>query len=165
MSESAVARANVEETFACARCSGRGMTATQLAYHVEHAHGAQPPPGRPMMAPAVAERVRLELPAPHQITRHISGRILLLVKKRGMLCHWCGKSFRLNVDAAHPLAPTREHLLPKSLGGQSHDENIALVHGRCNQIRGTIDAEAFGRLMRGEALTREELWPHHFEPP
>jgi hypothetical protein len=39
---------------------------------------------------------------------------------------------------------------------------LGIVHRRCNAIRGIIDQEAFRRIMDGEAVTREDCWPHLF---
>ena len=56
---------------------------------------------------------------------------------RGLLSRWehkcvlCGEEFD-NLDSL-----TREHLIPKSLGGEAQD-NIAPSHYNCNQLRGAM---------------------------
>lgn len=54
--------------------------------------------------------------------------------KRARVCHWCGAPFEGSWPA--PLARTREHLIPKSLGGTSDDSNLVAAHLRCNSRRG-----------------------------
>lgn len=74
-------------------------------------------------------------------------------------CTWCGGDVDDSLPFDHVLRPTREHRIPKAEGGGSKGGNIALAHWLCNHIRGTMAEEGFRALMRGEAVTREQLWP------
>jgi hypothetical protein len=89
----------------------------------------------------------------------ISARLLSACQMQGNACHWCGHPFRFDQGSEHELAPSREHATPRSLGGT---KILGIVHRRCNAIRGIIDQEAFRRIMDGEAVTREDCWPHLF---
>ena len=77
-------------------------------------------------------------------------------------CYWCGEEVPLNVPRDDPRAPTREHLTPKALNGKNATVNLVLAHRRCNHLRQYKDADAFLRLMRGDAVTKFDLWPHLF---
>jgi hypothetical protein len=48
------------------------------------------------------------------------------------------------------LAPTREHLPPKSLKKKGQYIKQVLAHRRCNEMRGVMDADAFLRRERHE---------------
>ena len=162
MSEAAVARANQipeGDLYGCALCGKTIGSAEQLAYHKKYAHKDDA-----IILKEVRPEPRFSAVAVGPKATKISTAIQTLVRRHGNLCHWCKTPVSMNVPAEHPLAPTREHLVPKSLGGTGLVDNIAIVHRHCNHLRGTIDAGAFRRLMRGDALTKEELWPHHFLP-
>lgn len=42
---------------------------------------------------------------------------------------------RLNKKVPHNDAPTRDHLMPLSKGGESSYRNIVLAHYRCNRTK------------------------------
>jgi hypothetical protein len=92
--------------------------------------------------------------------RPVSVGLVAFAEKHGWTCYWCGKEVRHDVNDRHGLGPSREHLVPASRGGSRRAENLVLAHKRCNHIRGTIDPEAFKRLLAGEAVTAAEMWPH-----
>jgi hypothetical protein len=96
-------------------------------------------------------------------TLPVSKKIRDFAERHGMKYHWCGKNVRLDVACMHPLAPTKEHLIPKALKGRGQPEQVVLAHGICNGIRGVADMHAYRRLMDGEAVTKYELWPHIFK--
>jgi 5-methylcytosine-specific restriction endonuclease McrA len=153
MSEASVARAqkrSVGHDFVvhqCGHCLAKFGTMTALMLHEQCDH------------PKVrATQKSIKYPADPTITHPaISGDLTRLAAQRGNRCGWCGDEF----GEGH-LSPTREHLVPKSKGGKNTADNILIVHSRCNHIRGTIPAKAFRRLMNGEALTAEDIWPGQF---
>ncbi len=160
MSEASVARANaalVPETFRCVQCGVRCLTASGLAWHIECVHKAKKK-HVPKVHMIITEKLALAS-IPPKSGGGISARLLSAVQTQGNSCHWCGEPFRLDLGSEHPLSPSREHGKPKSMGGT---KILAIVHRRCNLIRGIIEADAFRRLMDGEAVTREDLWPHLF---
>jgi 5-methylcytosine-specific restriction endonuclease McrA len=66
----------------------------------------------------------------------------------GGCCVYCGIATRRpgrGVGRGSDLA-TLDHVVPRSLGGPLHRDNIALACSACNNERGTMDAEAFGVL-------------------
>ena len=82
-------------------------------------------------------------------------------EERGGRCYYCGR-MTTTIDMHSDLAATRDHLVPKSRGGALLPRNLVLACRRCNELRGHSNAEAFKRLMFGEAVTRDALWPHLF---
>ncbi len=95
----------------------------------------------------------------------ISKRLYKLSEASGHKCYWCGGIVSLTVDKGHPLAATREHLVPKAHKAIYDESNVVLAHNGCNQIRATINANAFKKLMDGEAMKKYDLWPHLFSQP
>lgn len=68
----------------------------------------------------------------------------ILYRRDGGICHICGKlcdwnDFTIMEDGSLKVGanyPTRDHLIPKSKGGEHSYENIKLAHHRCNSLRG-----------------------------
>lgn len=49
------------------------------------------------------------------------------------LCHYCGRKF--DPDDKH-LRPSRDHIVPRSIGGVSAPFNYVWAHARCNTRKG-----------------------------
>jgi len=62
---------------------------------------------------------------------HISN----LVKDFGGICVYCGKPVDLTKRVPHNNAPTKDHLIPLSKGGESSYKNIVLSHYKCNRLK------------------------------
>jgi hypothetical protein len=118
--------------FFCQECTAAFLTAEALAQHHKAKHFGKM--------------------SPRALTRAL----------RGEVCYWCGEPCALDLGGYHRLAPTIEHLIPKSLNGGNVKMNLRLAHRGCNELRGHAEAAAFKRLMTGEAVTKYELWPHLF---
>lgn len=54
-----------------------------------------------------------------------------IFKRDRKICHLCRK--RLSREEA-----SRDHLRPRSLGGQNGAENLKLAHRKCNSRRGSL---------------------------
>lgn len=52
-------------------------------------------------------------------------------------CGLCGRVVRRRLHAPHSDAPTLDHIIPVSAGGQHTPENIQLAHYGCNSRKGT----------------------------
>ena len=54
------------------------------------------------------------------------------------ICHLCGMPTALIGMLKHDDGdtPSLDHLIPKSMGGDSSDDNLKLAHRRCNNARG-----------------------------
>jgi 5-methylcytosine-specific restriction endonuclease McrA len=52
-------------------------------------------------------------------------------------CCWCGIELRLTQDFSDPARATREHLVPRHLGGGDQPSNLALACAACNGARGS----------------------------
>lgn len=62
-------------------------------------------------------------------------------KPVGEPCHWCGRE----MTYADPLlAPTRDHVIPRSVGGRS---KVWACFG-CNQLKGNMPLDAWVEVMR-----------------
>ena len=92
----------------------------------------------------------------------VSDRLYKLSESSGHKCYWCGGIVNL-VDCDHPLAATREHLIPKSLRGKRKDKNVVLAHRQCNMLGATMNADGFRKLMDGVSVTKYDLWPHIYK--
>ena len=70
-------------------------------------------------------------------------RQTLMRQQRG-LCAICGHRFaapsEVNESVAAEFAPTFDHVVPRSQGGQDELNNFRLVHFRCNVARGDAGA-------------------------
>lgn len=67
-------------------------------------------------------------------------RIDALAERDGWECHLCGAPLELAADG--PMAITFDHLVPRSQGGGSALDNLALAHWKCNNERGNAPLEA-----------------------
>ncbi len=81
--------------------------------------------------------------------------LLTLFSARDPHCHWCGVALRLTRDRRDPARATREHLVPRHLGGADTPDNLALACAACNGARadgvGAPDPERRAQLVRGLA--------------
>lgn len=51
-------------------------------------------------------------------------------------CHICRRKCRRSVVVPHPLAPTIDHLIPLSCGGEHTRANVATACFQCNSVKG-----------------------------
>lgn len=63
-------------------------------------------------------------------------QLLVLVRKYKSRCVYCDQRVSMALPEAHPLRATRDHLLPRSLGGSNGLSNLVLACRNCNQTRG-----------------------------
>lgn len=64
-----------------------------------------------------------------------------LMRRWESTCVLCGE----RIDDENSV--TREHLIPRSKGGNNGSENIAISHFKCNQIRGDLSLIEIAILM------------------
>ena len=69
-----------------------------------------------------------------------------LRQRDGDDCWRCKRPMRFDLPRSHELAPTLEHLLPKSKGGTMALDNLCLCHGRCNWLMADATPEVKERL-------------------
>lgn len=60
-----------------------------------------------------------------------------ICERDGWRCHLCGRPVDRQAHVPHPLAPTRDHVVPLSLGGTHEPTNVRLAHFSCNTKKGT----------------------------
>lgn len=53
----------------------------------------------------------------------------------GGRCHYCSERVLLNANSTHPLRATRDHIVPRFYGGESHPRNYVLACAECNSGR------------------------------
>lgn len=63
-------------------------------------------------------------------------KMALIVERDGSNCCLCGDPVNLAIYGQGPVAPTLEHIVPKSRGGANRLFNLALAHKVCNERRG-----------------------------
>jgi 5-methylcytosine-specific restriction endonuclease McrA len=69
-----------------------------------------------------------------------------LRERDGDKCWRCRREMRFDLPRGHDLAPTIEHILPKSKGGTGELRNLCLCHGRCNRIMADATPEVKERM-------------------
>ncbi|WP_363319959.1 HNH endonuclease [Nocardiopsis exhalans] len=52
------------------------------------------------------------------------------------LCQLCGEGVAMNLAVPHPKAPTVDHIIPLSQGGDDLRANVQLAHFLCNSRKG-----------------------------
>lgn len=69
----------------------------------------------------------------HKLLRTMRTKLL---QCNGPVCGICSLVIRLDVDWAHPLSLTLDHIVPLSAGGTHAESNLQLAHRRCNDEKG-----------------------------
>jgi 5-methylcytosine-specific restriction endonuclease McrA len=64
-----------------------------------------------------------------------------LAEAQNWRCCWCSRP--VSIKRKRRDSATIEHVIPKSKGGTSDPENLAMSCARCNSSRGSTDAEKF----------------------
>jgi 5-methylcytosine-specific restriction endonuclease McrA len=67
----------------------------------------------------------------------------------GHVCGICRKRVRMNLAVPHPEAPTIDHLIPVSEGGDDVKANVRLAHFLCNSTRGVGKGEVIQLALVG----------------
>ncbi|WP_368491454.1 HNH endonuclease [Bifidobacterium tibiigranuli] len=62
-------------------------------------------------------------------------RLLRLVCPTGSVCALCGKPIVFGLRPRHPLGPSIDHILPRSLGGTWAMGNLQPAHYGCNSAK------------------------------
>ena len=75
-------------------------------------------------------------------------RFAELRQRDGDNCWRCRRPMRFDLPPEHEKAPTIEHLMPKSRGGDGSLENLCLCHRRCNWDLGDNTPEVKERMRR-----------------
>lgn len=63
-------------------------------------------------------------------------------------CYLCGMIIPLDAPPEHPLLLTRDHIIPKTVGGQSTTDNLAPAHKLCNNVKGDMTVQDFWESKR-----------------
>ena len=56
-------------------------------------------------------------------------------ERYGWMCYLCGTAVDRRVDPLHPDAPSIDHMVPLSKGGQHTRSNVARAHLHCNSSK------------------------------
>ena len=92
--------------------------------------------------------------------RHIPAELRRLVADRGQhCCEYCRTQARYSADAF-----TVDHIIPRSLGGSTTADNLALCCHGCNQhkSRRTVAADPVTETLVRLFHPREQRWGAHF---
>ena len=97
--------------------------------------------------------------------RTVRRRVTAQVFKRDQgICWLCGRPTDPTKPWPHPLAPTLDHVRPRSRGGATDESNCRCAHHYCNVLRGTggrpwgrIRTRA-GRLLSVASGVAEDNW-------
>lgn len=73
-----------------------------------------------------------------------------LLRKYNWRCAVCGRSVRFDVDKAHPLRATIDHIVARALGGSNQFQNLQLACFSCNNSKGLTSESDEVKRMRGE---------------
>lgn len=68
------------------------------------------------------------------ITRAKSKRKTIRMRD-GDVCWICGCPIDFSLPRRHAEAATLDHVIPRSKGGENHNDNLKLAHRVCNQKR------------------------------
>lgn len=68
----------------------------------------------------------------------------ILIERDGPLCVWCGK---MAVGGA-----SKDHVIPRGLGGPNHPDNYFLACRKCNNKRGMLTVEKFVRKAKNPQM-------------
>jgi 5-methylcytosine-specific restriction endonuclease McrA len=72
----------------------------------------------------------------------VQRQVRSLRRRYGDDCWLCGLPIDFSItDAAHPMRFSRDHVVPRSLGGVSTLGNLRLAHRQCNSTRGAGPGE------------------------
>jgi RNA-directed DNA polymerase len=63
----------------------------------------------------------------------------ILLKRQGGRCSWCGLYFKHEEDLVE-----RDHIIPKSHGGDGKTANLQLLHGHCHDVKTAKDKAVAG---------------------
>lgn len=62
--------------------------------------------------------------------------VLAIFERSGWICSLCDRAVDRTLSALDPMAPTLEHVIPLSRGGDHVEANCALAHRLCNARKG-----------------------------
>lgn len=71
-------------------------------------------------------------------------RIAALVRA-GEPCHLCQRPIDLSLKYPHPMSFVVDHVVPTSLGGGDHIDQLAPSHAQCNNARSNLPPGTVGR--------------------
>lgn len=64
-----------------------------------------------------------------------------IAERDGFRCQLCGGSVSMETKVPDALAPTIDHIIPVSRGGDDTKANVQLAHFRCNSVKGPRDVQ------------------------
>lgn len=117
----------------CARCGGHFVTERRKAKYCSRScvnAPADPYANQRKMATKRARRRAAFVEVVDPAT---------LFERDGWRCHICGGKVRRGVDGFDPQAPTIDHVVPLSRGGEHSYRNTACAHRICNMRKGARD--------------------------
>lgn len=71
-----------------------------------------------------------------------------LLARDDFTCKLCGLAVDNTLPRHHPMAPTIDHILPKSKGGTDAQYNLQIAHQKCNNDRGNTPIQEDSNVTR-----------------
>lgn len=76
----------------------------------------------------------------------------------GKPCPYCGVTMNRDKGWNSPDAPSRDHKIPRSRGGNNLPNNIVICCRSCNEDKGSLDAEEYMAVLTGLACRIDHIW-------
>ena len=130
----------------CPHCPRKFLSQSGLAQHFKLIHLNPTPTGNKKRK---AKRQLKFLIQP------IGPKMVRFAHKHNLICMWCSREVKLDVSAGNPLAPTKEHIIPRTKGGTNKQANLGLAHKVCNEYRSAKDANTFRQTKKMNYLLAE----------
>lgn len=73
------------------------------------------------------------------------------------ICHLCGQPVKREGKRNKVWSATRDHVLPKSLGGKDSADNLKLAHRKCNTLRANQPVTKFRKKAGFKQDWKEEM--------
>lgn len=68
--------------------------------------------------------------------KHLLPSVQAVAARDNHICHVCGGAVDMSLPFNDAMAPTRDHIIPRSAGGGHDPSNLKLAHRSCNSRRG-----------------------------
>ena len=98
---------------------------------------------------------------------HIPNKVLVqqLSQEQNNKCIFCKCEMKYHNGETplHPLAMTKEHVVPRAYGGPDEASNYVVSCNRCNSLRGTLDFKFFSIIVK--KLFQEDGVKEHWHSP
>lgn len=78
-------------------------------------------------------------------------RMRSMLRRHGTHCSYCKGEMTTKRGFNHPMAPSRDHVIPLCRGGYDHLSNIVMACRWCNERKGPLTGDEFIAWLEGRA--------------